>query len=282
MSTYRVPDKVRQFLSPVREFSLHNATDEPILIMFCGETRIIPACDQVTYPHPKFDDVCHSAKDADGDWIPGSLVIRDMVRMYLNNQEGDVWSAANAIKHALEIDVSSGEATGKYAQRGVSMLPPTPTKEQVAHIAAAGRRRYEAWRVQWAREICQGYEGRIAALKASGHAPIPLGPDYDRARAILEVAGQAEKSKYTGLTLPQPPVQPIYQPVPVEEESVSTEELAEMLAEKFKALVPSGQGEAPDVRSLVEQVINSPAAMKLLKTKYKVRKLRVREEPVAN
>jgi len=261
MELYQVSDEIRQFLAPVREFCLHNATDEPILIMYSGETRIIPAKDQIAYPHPKFEDVCYSAKDMDGDWIPGTLVLRDMVQMYMNGQEGQVWSAANAIKHALDIDIKSGLASGKYAERGVSLLPPSPSKELVHKLAADGRRRYEAWRIKTAKEVAEAYEGRIAALKAAGHNPIPLGPDYDRARAIIDASRDVEKARYT----PVP-----FTPQPVEDEPVDEDDLARVFAAKLSKMV----GPTVNKAALVEQVINDPETMKLLKAKYKVRKLR--------
>jgi hypothetical protein len=211
----------------------------------------------------------------DGDWVPGSLVLRDVLQLFMNGQEGQVWSAANAIRHALEIDVKSGVATGKYAERGISMLPPTPSKDMVRRVAEEGRRRFEAWRLKQAKEVLEAYETRIAALKSAGHAPIPLGPDYDRARAILEASREVERDKYKPLVAPAKPEPqaplpfPIYQATETESEPVTDEQLANLIAGKIQAKSP-----ALDAQALVSQLLSDPLAMKLLKTKYKVRKLR--------
>lgn len=260
---YKIHEDLKQFLTPVREFTLHNATDEDVVLMYQGETRIVPASNKIAYPHPKFDDVCHSAKDSEGNWIPGTLVLRDVVQHHYNGMEASVWSAANAIKHALEIDVTSGAATGKYAARGLSLLPPNPSPELVKSVAEDGYNRFRSWRVQWATEVMRTYDDRIAALKASGHGSIPVGADYRRAKAVLDASEQAlvESFKEDRET---------YAAVVQEEVSSSDEDIAKKLQEILSKSV--GDGPAKSKEQLVNEIINDKEAMKLLREKFKMRK----------
>lgn len=183
-------------LNPVREFTLFNATDDPVVVMYDGETRAIPPVNVVIYPHPKFDDVCHSAKDSEGNWIPGTLVLRDVYDTKEMGEFGEnrsLWSAANAIKHSLGIDVRTGQATGDYAKRGLSVLPLNPEPELVQAVRADGRARYEEWRLREAHDVVVAYDEKNAARARVNMQPAPPGLEYQRAVVILQVRHEKDK-----------------------------------------------------------------------------------------
>lgn len=244
-------------LNPIREFVVHNATDEQVVITYDAETRWIPPVNQITYPHPKFTDTCHSAKDSNGDWIPGTLILRDVYNEKDLGEFGEsrsLWSAANAIKHALGIDVRTGQADSDYAKRGLSVMPPNPEPETVAAIVADGRDRYEEWRIKQARETVDSYDDKNAARARVSMNPVPAGQDYHKAAAILKAYDEKQKrlaaesmASMELRNLPYEKAAPQAEPAPVVQETA-----------------------APSLREQVEALVNNPEAMKLLKDDYRM------------
>lgn len=182
-----VQEEIKRALAPPPGFTIHNATDEDITITFDAEEMTIPAVDKIVYPHPIHPHVPCSAKDADGDWIPGTLVISNKVgdRGSPFNDKGD-WLAAKAIKHCLDIDVTTGVAEGPYYKRGLTVIPSNPSKELVQQILADGLSRYESWRLVWAKETVEAYSDKASRWRSMNLQPQAPPLDYDVAKALLD------------------------------------------------------------------------------------------------
>ena len=191
-----VQEEIKRALAPPPGFVVHNATDEDIEITFDGETMIIPNFDRVMLPHPIFDHVPCSAKDADGEYIPGTLLIRNKEeeRGSPYNNKGP-WLAAKAIKHCLDIDVTTGVASGAYYKRGLTVMPTGPTKEIVEQILADGRSRYEVWRLGWAKETVEAFNDRASKWRALNLTPQAPPMDYDVAQELLNREAERRKEK---------------------------------------------------------------------------------------
>lgn len=274
MPSVAVSKEALSFLIPVREFTIHNATDEQLVIMYAGETRYIPPVNVAIPPDPRIPDKAHSAVDADGELIPGTLVLKDMYdeKMGHFRDASKFWSAAEAIKHSLDIDVTTGEATGPYAQKGLSLLPPLPTKAQVAETLADGRARYKTWLVAKAQETIESYDAKSMARKAAGLGSIPPSREELKAKAILD-ANQArlEESVEKQLAFGED----------TDAELDTNESELQFLAfakAKCEKLAAATVAEAPDTtktpEELVSDLMNSPQAMKLMRQQFKMRKLR--------
>jgi hypothetical protein len=218
-----VRDEIKRAMAPPPGFVVHNATDEDIEITFDGETLVIPNFDRVVLPHPIFAHVPHSAQDVDGDYIPGTLLIC--------NKEGDrgtpfnnkgAWIAAQAIKHCLDIDVTTGIASGPYYKRGLTVMPSLPTKDTVQQIMVDGRSRYEVWRLGWAKETVEAFNDRASKWRALNLQPQAPPIDYDIAKELLDREAEKRKlevkKKLDGKTPP-----PELQPEPATKESVFAE-----------------------------------------------------------
>lgn len=250
-------------LNPVREFVIHNSTDEEVVITYDAETRWIPAVTKIVYPHPKYPNdpsVCCSGKDSEGNWIPGTLVLKDM---YADKEMGEfgetrnLWSAANAIKHALGIDVRTGAADSDYAKRGLSVLPLNPEPELVQAVLADGRARYEDWRIAQSREIVTAYDEKNAARARVNMQPVPPGQDYHKAVAILRAYDDKQQAlareSLETMSYGKRPL--VVAEVPVEEDAHYT---------------GSGQIAAPSLQDQIEQIVNNPEALKILKDEYRM------------
>lgn len=246
-------------LNPIREFVVHNATDEQVVITYDAETRWIPPINKVVMPHPKAEDACHSAQDSNGNWIPGTLVLKDVYSQKDLGEFGEsrsLWSAANAIKHCLGIDVRTGHADSDYAKRGLSILPPNPEPELVDAVREDGRARYEEWRIKQARETVESYDDKNAARARVNMNPVPAGQDYHRAVALL----RAYDDKQQRLAAES---METYGKKPVAEVTEAPQQ-----ATSGKVEIPS-----PSLQEQIEQLVNNPEALKILKEDYRMWKM---------
>lgn len=205
-------DPALQFLAIPREYVLYNPTDDDIEIQWDGETRIIPNKDRVSarseYWGPAFD--------SEGYEIAGSLVLRDIFQTdSVFGSEVMIWSAANCIKNVLGIDVKTGVATGLYAKRGLSLLPSNPDRELVNKTAAAGRRRYEEWRLVDARTLINAFDERNVNRQRVGMPAVPPPPEYNEAVYFLQAYADKQKAAATKAVNQVVPYDEIVPPVTV-------------------------------------------------------------------
>lgn len=237
VATQSVSEQItRAFVKEERYFTLLNCTPQPIQIVFEAETRIVPAAGDVAMPHPRqhepgFSDVCYSAKDSNGAWISGSLMIRDVERIseddygYGDGGNKGRWSAEQAIKDRLGIDVHTGAMTGEYAKRGLRMLPNSPTPELVEAVRKEGRESWRKHSVEWAGHTMAAYNERDAKAKLNGKNAMPPGPDYYEAEAILQEERERMLAARRGATAK------LEQPEPLDD-SALIDTLAAKLAER--------------------------------------------------
>src|SRR5262245_9884846 len=201
--TLQLQEGIIQFVMPPREFVLLNCTGEPIECGFDGQKLTVPKNDVAVKPVelPSNGHKIHgviprftSAPDADGELIPGSLLIYDIVEDNGLGGEEMIWSAGNAIRHVLGVSYKADKATSLYAQRGLSLLPVRPTKGQVDIVRAGGQLRSEDWQYETSRQVVATYEAREAMRKGLGLDPLPFPREFHAARAILAVHEKREEA----------------------------------------------------------------------------------------
>lgn len=250
---------VPEFVTQPNRFTLHNSTPEELTLRWAGLQFSIPAADQV---NPK-----HSAKDADGDFVPGTFVVTDG---YAPTADGSFpkggafnWFAGDAIKHALGINPDTGVAEGSYAAKGVSFLPKLPTKEQVANIARAGKDRYDAFLVEWAQyEVAAQQQSMDRASRAGVQVP-PPGKDYARALTILTKYQKAIDAQVGAVTDGL-------------EETAAEEDLrftVWAMAEALKLAGSAAEQKQVDKNKLAEGLLADPEVAKHLRRQYRIRKI---------
>lgn len=186
------------FIETPKEYILINPTDESIEFMYGGETRIVPAYNKVTLPHPKFADVPHSAVDETGAFIPGTLLLKDIfgpVSEALGGAER-IWNAAEAIKHALGIDVKTGAASGGYALRGLTVGPRVYTKAVIDKLKAVGRERYQVWRLKEAEDTVAAFDSKNKARALVGMAQLPPDDATRKAGLLLSMSAKRDEKAY--------------------------------------------------------------------------------------
>lgn len=260
MSSQYVPN----FVSEPNRYTVVNATPEDITLRWAGMQFSIPPSDVVGRT---------PARDADGDKIPGTLVLEDG---YCPRADGSYptsgqynWFAADAIKKVLGINPDNGAAEGSYARKGISFLPTGATKDMITTIKEAGRRRYDAFQVTWAQQEIGAY--RSATEKASRHGLSAPPPDEDYARAILilERANEIMKKQIGSVTDGM-------------EEAADDDELkfrAWALATAEELATEASIAKGVDKATLAEKMVEDPVVMKHLRRKYRIRKIGHLEEP---
>ena len=184
---------IEGFFDEPNAWTLHNATTEWVVLNWHGESRRVPPRGEVVAPIPHAPDACASARDEDGQLIPGTLVIKDVRKGNLGGGSELIWDARNAIRAVLGFDVKTGRYLGATGLKGVSVLPEHPTKEQVAEVDAAGRERWRKWKIKDALATVQKYEAKNAALARIGLQPRETSRDYLEAKAIVDAAQVADR-----------------------------------------------------------------------------------------
>lgn len=237
--------------SPNR-FTLHNAAPERKNFRWAGLAFTLPAVDEVG-PRP--------ALDADGEPIPGTLVLQDAIT---TDKDGTLpapgsppnWLAFEAIRNVLGVDPTTKVASGMLAKSGVSFLPPDPTKDLIARVREDGKRRYMESMVDWAQYTIAAYEARIVAARSAGVTPPPPDRDFGRAHAIISVARAEEK---------QAPVE-----VPPDEDEIMAE--ARMKALAMEMASKAAEESNVDKAALAEKLLLDPKVRAFLSRKYQFRK----------
>lgn len=258
------------FDSP-REFLVLNASDEPAVMAYDGETPTIPAKDKVTYPDPKAPHREFSGKDSEGNWIPGSLLLRDKmgeracadIEPGQLNPRGSYWSASECIKHALGINPVSRQAEGLLSKRGVGILPLNPSPETVQKLREQLADSNVDFMLQWAKDTLQAYMMKHNTWQAKGMQPLPPGKDYYKAKQIVDAynkkmasAAGVDADGYLN-----------------DAESTSDEimalakELAEDAAEKMLDGTPDA-----DLQALVSKLMGNKKFQNLVKETHDIRK----------
>lgn len=204
-----------------REFVVLNAGDQPAVMGYDAEEVRIPACNEIVYPKEnaqyKSTADFHSAKDSEGKWIPGSLIIRDIYDqrgcpddIYDNGGiRGPMWDGAKFLVERLGIDPitkKADEQKSKFTARGLTFIPQNPpTPELVKQIREAGEAKWNRFEVDWARERVEAEHFAATAAKAHGVAPRVPDESYYRALSIAQKSEAIHKAemKKRGLINPQ-------------------------------------------------------------------------------
>jgi hypothetical protein len=179
---------VNAFVTPPREFVIHNASREEIRAGWDGEELYFPPNQKIVMPDVRLRR--WSAKDADGDYIPGTLLVSDISEVNLQGSETLIWSAAQAVRHILGISSRSDVAGSGYARRGLSLLPLNPAKDVIARVAAGGKVRAEDWMVECANQTLAAYEQRDLMRKRLNLPEIAKSSEYAESLAIVGAANE--------------------------------------------------------------------------------------------
>lgn len=254
------PQIISGFRKQIRSFIVHNGNRKSKTVMFGGTMMTVPDCVSVC---PK------SAKDADGDIIPGSYVMTDIYTFVPEFGEDILtFDAEKAVCHVLGIDrTKDGSATtasGPYALGGMSLLPLNPSKEEWQSIARSGEHRAYLASVEFARLVIQAWEETNHNRKKNGLDSITAGRAEREAQALID-RYNAEQSKVASAV----PVPTSYaQELELEEIEISA--IAEALAMKMAEKVADAQG--VDSTELFKTLMDDPKVRAYAQKEFRIRR----------
>lgn len=263
MSTPAMP-YMPDFRPVINSYTLHNATPEEIVLKWGGLQMTIPPTEVVG---PR------AAKDPDGNPIPGTRIISDTYTAIsgsgMTPKKGDPpnWFAAAAIKNILKIDPQTGEAVGKSAQKGVSVLPGTPTLAMIAQAKAAGQERYQEFLVEWATNTVNAYQVARERNQQAGYAPPPPGQDYQKSIVILEKS-HAKMQAEMGMVAPK------VEDIDLQDEGTDADLEAWVMGEAMKRAAEPAKEMEIDQEELAFRLLQNPKIRGALRKKgLRVRKV---------
>lgn len=257
-----------QMFSQPREFLLLSASPTSTQLCYDAEIFTVPSRGELVMPNPDRPFKPHSGKDSEGNWIPGSLLVKDIPgQRGCPDEPKDTfyrppfWSASAAIMHCLGIDARTKQPTSSYSENGIGLLGLNPTPELVASMRKELHEKGRKFRLKNADEVIATYKAQANKLKQAGLEPGIPGEDYDEALLVRAEEKKAREERLEALGISDP----------LKEDSAEEPgllELARQVAQSMAKEQPS-----VDMDELVKILMQKPEFKKALKQEYKVRKL---------
>lgn len=259
--TQTIPQELSDFRREPRTYILANGYHEPLDVKFTNNLITLPADGQ-------FDPAGRSGLFADGTPIPSSRTLVDEFGIVeVTGEEGFTFNAERAAIHILGIQKGpTGKmiCTSSFAAKGVFLVPRGSTQAQFKQLLEQARERAKAADVQRAYTLVESIDAANAVRRNRGDMPLPGGPEYDKARRIIEAANEAHGAVAAQLTNSRLEAS-------VDEEEIEliahVRAIALKQAEKTAALM------GVDKTKLFEALLNDPEVRAYArKTKLKIRR----------
>ena len=251
------------FRAEKRSFVLLNSAPKVIEPFWGGTKFIIPACDKLHTEKDKRE------MDADGDPIPGSIIISDLPGE-VNPHTGEPRLAVDsqeAVRHILGIhrnpDGSVSSAMSPYALGGLSLLPRHPTKELWKAVMQDGSNRNFLIRVQNAQTTIEEYDAKNAARASAGMPPVHGGKVYMQSRAILDEYNKIV-TRETQLSV---------NPVEAQDADDDLEFEVYAKARVMELTSKAAESKAIDKTALAKELLDDPTVLAKLRKTYRIRKV---------
>lgn len=260
-----------------REYLVLNAGDEPVELGYDAESFKIPASDQIQTPNARG---LASGKNSLGEYIPGTLVIRDIFERRSAPDDphgmgvrGTHWSASAFVQHVLRIDPKNPatySGAGVFKNRGIALLPLNPSPDLVAKVRAEARERYTEFMTTWANNTVHAFSERAAKKRSMGREDAMIGGDlkvYNKALGIIK------KAKADMAAEADAGVEGMHA-APADEVAAMARQLAEEAAFELSKSKPD-----IDMAAVVEVLMADPKFRNKVKESYNLRKKRSRKDP---
>lgn len=258
--TQTIPQELSDFHREPRTYILANGFHDPLDVKFTNNLITLPADGQ-------FDEAGRSGRFADGSPIPGSRTLTDEFGIVeVTGEEGFTFNAERAAIHILGIQKGpSGRmiCTSNFAAKGVFLVPRGSTQAQFKALLEQARERAKAADVQQAYILVESIDAANAGRRNAGMLPIPGGPEYDKARRIIEAANIAHGQVAEALTNSR-------LEATVDEEEI--ELLAHVRAVAMKQAEKTSELMGVDKIKLFEALVNDKEVRAYAQKTYKIRK----------
>lgn len=272
------------FLDAPREYLVLNPGDITLPLAYDGENFLVPAGDEIVTPDPLRPKKFYSGKNSAGEFIPGSLLLRDIPGQRSSADDitgarmlrGDYWSAGHCLKHCLGIPLSNAapdaQPVGPLADRGLTVLPVNPAPDLVNRARAEGRAKFDRFMGKWAMNTVHTYQAKAEKMKKHNLVAETPGEDYYKALEWQKKNGQAAEKRAQDLGGSLPVAQ--------DEDDSDLLAFARIQAEKMAEIAAQGKGKV-DLDALAEILLKDPDFMAKIKKTHHLRKRRKKAGEVA-
>jgi hypothetical protein len=268
MSTQAVPnpapviDGLVSFRPALRSFTLLNSSPKEKVAQACSNVFTLPPVHKIGH---KFDT------DADGDPIPGSYVIEDILDF--NPETGDdvlVLNSARVVSLILGLVAGpSGFATAAhspFALGGISLIPRHAPKSVWQAVAKQGETRAMEARIARARESQRALMETNAKRKGFGLDPLPPTLDEMRDTTLLKEHDRLLRAQAEAELAPHREAAELQE---IEDE---IEFEAYLKVESLRLAEKAAQGKEVDRLKLAEELMTDPKVRMGLQKRYKIQK----------
>lgn len=254
----------------VREFLVLNGSDEPVKLIYDAEEFTIPANDDVIVADPAKPSKPHSGKNSLGEYIPGTLLVKDIIDErgcpddITGNSRGRFWDAGLCLAHCLGLDPHTLETKSKTAAKGIMLLPNNPDPELVRQSREDCRMRWAKFRSTWAAETINFYQTKANQHRANGSHPGMPDPDYYKALKIAKEDEATMQAELGALGIGNPSTDDA-------ENDAEFAAMARSMAEKMSKPEVAANPKL-DLLDLVDGLMENPAFKKAMKTRFDLKK----------
>ncbi len=268
-----------------REFLLLSGAHTSTRLCYDAEHFTIPAKDEIVKPNERAPHLPHSGKTSEGEWIPGSLLVRDIPGargcpddptsdgVTAGNARGDFWDAKRAIMHCLGIDPITRKATSSYSDKGIVVLPTNPSGDLLRVEREKVAAKAKAFNIKCADQTVRDWAAEANSKKKNGVEPGLPGNDYYDALEILGEAKKEHKRRVAAMGMEDPFMDAAEGAVGDDDSELIA--LARIAAEKVAGKLSAT--EDIDKDAVIEMMLKDPEWMKAIKKQAQVRKLSKKE-----
>ncbi len=254
----------------VREFLVLNGSDDAVTLRYDAEEFVVPPNDQIIIADPTKPTKAHSGKNSLGEYIPGSLIVKDIIDErgcpddLTGNTRGRFWDAGQALAHCLGLDADTLETKSRLSDKGLMLLPNNPAPDLVEQSRKACRERWARFKSEWASEVINSYQMRANQHRSAGTHPGLPGKEYYEALKIAKENEAQMEAELGSIGISS---------ASTDDSSDDAELVAatRLMAEKLAAKEVEANPKI-DLLEMVDNLMENPAFKKAMKTRYDMKK----------
>jgi hypothetical protein len=190
----------RTFIEAPRSYVLLSASPDPIWFDSQGFMLVVPPRGEIIPegdPHFQNSSLYDTAT---GDYVPGSLVIKDVFTQGEFGEQVLLFDVVFAIKSLLGVDLVSGP----LAKRGLSVMPLDASQEMIDALSREGHSRWEVHRIENAKAAVRAEQDKVDRHRKLNLPVPPPSPDVEEQALFLQEVAQRQRARIADILNAEP------------------------------------------------------------------------------